>query len=178
MIITEIFVVTFIKRNQSSSPSQGDGENSSGGSQVISMTADSYSVALRQLQTATDKFTTASHIKYYIVGEETLRDDFVHVTDAIARGYQTRLNSKIYLAKGMTAKAFLEKASKLESVIMDNVHLKGDYKFVEVRDENGELIIKNDDKYSIVVDKNTENIINVYYEWPYTLSIKKIVDEN
>ena len=108
------YMVTFIKRNQSSSPSQGDGEDSSGGSQVISMTADSYSVALRQLQTATDKFTTASHIKYYIVGEDTLRDDFEHVTDAIARGYQTRLNSKIYLAKGMTAKEFLEKASKLE----------------------------------------------------------------
>ena len=115
------YMVTFIKRNQSSSPSQGDGENSSGGSQVISMTADSYSVALRQLQTATDKFTTASHIKYYIVGEETLRDDFVHVTDAIARGYQTRLNSKIYLAKGMTAKAFLEKASKLEFQIEEKL---------------------------------------------------------
>ena len=115
------YMVTFIKRNESSSPSQGDGEDSSGGSQVISMTADSYSVALRQLQTATDKFTTASHIKYYIVGEETLRDDFEHVTDAIARGYQTRLNSKIYLAKGMTAKEFLEKAAKLEFQIEEKL---------------------------------------------------------
>lgn len=68
-------------------------------------------------------------------------------------------------------------ASELESVIMDNVHLKGDYKFVEVRDENGELIVENEDKYSIIIDKNTENIINVYYELPYTLSIKKMVDE-
>jgi len=108
------YMITFIKRNESSSPSQGDGEDTSGGSQVISMTADSYSVALRQLQTTTDKFTTASHIKYYIVGEQTLRDDFVHVTDAIARGYQTRLNSKIYMAKDMTAREFLQKASKLE----------------------------------------------------------------
>ena len=107
------YMVTFIKRKQSGNNSEGDGQDT-GGSQVISMTADSYSVALRQLQTATDKFTTASHIKYYIVGEETLRDDFDHVTDAIARGYQTRLNSKIYIAKGMTAKEFLEKASKLE----------------------------------------------------------------
>lgn len=115
------YMVTFIKRNESSSPSQGDGEDSLGGSQVISMTADSYSVALRQLQTATDKFTTASHIKYYIVGEETLRDDFEHVTDAIARGYQTRLNSKIYLAKGMTAKEFLEKAAKLEFQIEEKL---------------------------------------------------------
>lgn len=108
------YMITFIKRNQSSNPSEGDGEQTSTGSQVISMTADSYSVALRQLQTTTDKFTTASHIKYYIVGEETLKTDFVHITDAIARGYQTRLNSKIYMAKGMTAKEFLEKASKLE----------------------------------------------------------------
>lgn len=107
------YMVTFIKRKQSGNNSQGDGQDT-GGSQVISMTAESYSVALRQLQTTTDKFTTASHIKYYIVGEETLRGDFEHVTDAIARGYQTRLNSKIYIAKGMTAKEFLEKASKLE----------------------------------------------------------------
>lgn len=114
------YMVTFIKRNQSSA-TKGDGESSSGGSQVISMTADSYSVALRQLQTVTDKFTTASHIKYYIVGEETLRDDFDHVTDAIARGYQTRLNSKIYLAKGMSAKEFLEKASKLEFEIQEKL---------------------------------------------------------
>jgi len=114
------YMVTFIKRDQSSS-TKGDGEDSSGGSQVISMTADSYAVALRQLQTVTDKFTTASHIKYYIVGEETLRDDFEHVTDAIARGYQTRLNSKIYLAKGMTAKEFLEKASKLEFEVQEKL---------------------------------------------------------
>lgn len=115
------YMITFIKRNQSSSPSQGDGEQSSSGSQVISMTADSYSVALRQLQTTTDKFTTASHIKYYIIGEETLKTDFVHITDAIARGYQTRLNSKIYMAKGMTAKEFLEKASKLEFKIEEKL---------------------------------------------------------
>ena len=107
------YMITFIKRNESDS-SKGDAQDSSAGSQVISMTADSYTVALRQLQTTTDKFTTASHIKYYIIGEQTLRDDFVHITDAIARGYQTRLNSKIYMAKGMTAREFLTKASKLE----------------------------------------------------------------
>ena len=64
--IGDEYMVTFIKRKQSGNDSQGDGQDA-GGSQVISMTADSYSVALRQLQTVTDKFTTASHIKYYIV---------------------------------------------------------------------------------------------------------------
>lgn len=119
--VEDEYMITFIKRNQSSNGSSGDGEDSSGGSQVISMTADSYSVALRQLQTTTDKFTTASHIKYFIVGQKTLEEDFEHITDAIARGYQTRLNSKIYMAKEMTAKEFLEKASKLEFKIEEKL---------------------------------------------------------
>lgn len=67
--------------------------------------------------------------------------------------------------------------SELESVIMDNTHLKNNYKFVEVRDEDGELINKNEDKYSIVIDKNTRNIIRVYYEKVYTLSITKLVND-
>lgn len=169
--VGEEYMVTFIKRDQTSS-TQGDGEDSSGGSQVISMTADSYSVALRQLQTVTDKFTTASHIKYYIVGEETLRDDFEHVTDAIARGYQTRLNSKIYLAKGMTAKEFLEKASKLEFEVQEklenmenNFWQKGSRVDTDILDfghisfsDTGEGLIDTLDFYTTANEENKDNM--------------------
>ena len=114
--------ITLLKRNQSSeSSSNGESGTSSGKSKVISMTADSYSMALRQLQTTTDKFLTASHIKYYIIGEDTLKADMLHLTDAIARGYQNRLNSKIYIAKGMSAKEFLEKASKLDFKVAEKI---------------------------------------------------------
>lgn len=68
--------------------------------------------------------------------------------------------------------------SELTSEIMDSTHLKKGYKFVEVKDENYVLIDELDNKYSIVVDKNsTENIIRVYYEKIFTLDIKKVVDE-
>lgn len=70
-----------------------------------------------------------------------------------------------------------ETVSELTSEIMDNTHLKDGYKFVEVKDENDILINELDNKYSIVVDKTQENIINVYYERIYTLNIKKLVDE-
>ncbi len=114
--------ITLLKRNQSSESSSGSesGANS-GESKVIHMTADSYSMALRQLQTTTDKFLTASHIKYFIIGEDTLKTDIEHVTDAVARGYQTRLNSKIYISKGMSAKEFLEKASKLDFKVAEKI---------------------------------------------------------
>ena len=117
------YMITLLKRNGSgSSESSSDSkEQSSSETKVIYMLADSYSVALRQLQTTTDKFLTASHIKYFIIGEETLKKDIDHITDAVARGYQTRLNSKVYVAKGMSAKAFLEQASKLEFKIAEKI---------------------------------------------------------
>lgn len=114
--------ITLLKRNQSSVDSSSSSESAdSGKSKVIYMTADSYSMALRQLQTTTDKFLTASHINYFIIGEDTLKTDIEHVTDAIARGYQTRLNSRIYIAKGMSAKEFLEKAAKLEFKVAEKI---------------------------------------------------------
>lgn len=71
-----------------------------------------------------------------------------------------------------------EKVSELTSVIMDNTHLKEGYLFVEVRDENYDLIDEEDNKYSIIVDKNSnENIICVYYQKAYTLSITKMVED-
>lgn len=120
--VEEGYRITLLKRNQSSDSSSSSSKSSdSSESKVICMTADSYSMALRQLQTTTDKFLTASHIKYFIIGEETLKTDIEHVTDAIARGYQTRLNSKIYIAKEMSAKDFLEKASKLDFKVAEKI---------------------------------------------------------
>lgn len=114
------YMISIIKRSQASSDSGADSADT-GKSEVISMTAESYSIALRQLQTTTDKFLTASHIKYFIIGEDTLKEDMEHVTDAVARGYQTRLNSKIYIAKGMSAKEFLEKAASLDFKVAEKI---------------------------------------------------------
>lgn len=82
------------------------------------------------------------------------------------------------LRKDELKAAHNEIVSELTSEIMDNTHLKEGYLFVEVKDENEELINEVDNKYSIVVDKDAEeNIIRVYYQKAYTLSITKLVDE-
>jgi len=86
-------------------------------------------------------------------------------------------NEDTNLRKNLKA-AHNETVSELTSEIMDNTHLKDGYKFVEVTDEDYILIDELDNKYSIVVDKNSQkNIIRVYYQKIYTLNIKKLVDE-
>ena len=101
---------------------------SSGGSgsetlKVISIDADNYNFDMRHIQTTTDKYITSSHIQYYFIGEETAKTDFYHAIDAIVRGYQTRLNARIYVVKGATAKEFLEKAASSDYKLEDKLEL-------------------------------------------------------
>lgn len=82
------------------------------------------------------------------------------------------------LRKDNLKAAHNETVSELTSEIMDSEHLKDGYIFVEVKDEKYELIDELDNKYSIVVDKySDENIIRVYYQKVYTLSITKLIDD-
>ena len=70
-------------------------------------------------------------------------------------------------------------ASELKSEILDNNHLKEGYRFIEVKNGKYEIIDESDNKYSIVVDKNsTTNIIRVYYQKVFSLSVKKSVEDN
>ncbi len=101
-------------------------ENSNSGKEtlkVISIDADNYNFDMRHIQTTTDKYITSSHIQYYFIGEETAKTDFYHVIDAIVRGYQTRLNARIYVVKGATAKEFLEKAASSDYKLEDKLEL-------------------------------------------------------
>lgn len=105
------YEISFLKKVDDESSDEKKEESSSSKTQVISIEAENYNLAMRQLKTLTDKYITVNHIKYYIIGENTARTDLPHTADTLARGYQTRLNSKVYIAKGMTAKEFLEKSS-------------------------------------------------------------------
>lgn len=101
-------------------------ENSNSGKEtlkVISIDADNYNFDMRHIQTTTDKYITSSHIQYYFIGEETAKTDFYHVIDSIVRGYQTRLNARIYVVKGATAKEFLEKAASSDYKLEDKLEL-------------------------------------------------------
>ena len=61
---------------------------------------------------------------------------------------------------------------------MDNNHLKEGYRFIEVKNGKYEIIDESNNKYSIVVDKNsTTNIIRVYYQKVFSLSVSKKVED-
>lgn len=108
------YEISFLKKKKQEANSGDDANSDQTDSmtQVVSIEAENYDLAMRQLKTLTDKYITVSHIKYYIIGEQTAKEDLPHVIDTIARGYQTRLNSKVYISKSMSAKEFLQKASK------------------------------------------------------------------
>ena len=90
---------------------------------VISIDSENYNFDMRHIQTTTDKYITSSHIQYYFIGEETAKTDFYHAIDSIVRGYQTRLNARIYVVKGATAKEFLEKAASSDYKLEDKLEL-------------------------------------------------------
>lgn len=71
-----------------------------------------------------------------------------------------------------------ETVSELTSEIMDSQHLKEGYSFEEVKNGTYDIINEENNKYSIVVDKNSDtNIIRVYYKKVFTLSITKLVED-
>ena len=81
------------------------------------------------------------------------------------------------LRKNLKA-AHNETVSELTSEIMDSQHLKEGYSFEEVKNGTYDLINEENNKYSIVVDKNSDtNIIRVYYKKVFTLSITKLVED-
>lgn len=82
------------------------------------------------------------------------------------------------LRKDNLKAAHNETVSELTSEIMDSQHLKEGYSFEEVKNGTYDIINEENNKYSIVVDKNSDtNIIRVYYEKVFTLSITKLVED-
>lgn len=82
------------------------------------------------------------------------------------------------LRKDNLKAAHNETVSELTSEIMDSQHLKEGYSFEEVKNGTYDIINEENNKYSIVVDKNSDtNIIRVYYKKVFTLSITKLVED-
>ena len=112
----------FLKREEQASTSGGGSGETSNDTQVISIEANDFNTAMNHLQTMTDKYITISHIKYYIIGENSAKEDLSHIVDTIARGNQIRLDARVYIAKSMTAKEFLKQASNTDYKVEDKLY--------------------------------------------------------
>lgn len=116
------YEISFLKREEQAVTSGGGSGETSNDTQVVSIEASNFNTAMNHLQTMTDKYITISHIKYYIIGEESAKEDFSHIVDTIARGNQIRLDARVYIAKGMTAKEFIKRASNTDYKVEDKLY--------------------------------------------------------
>ena len=116
------YEISLLKREEQASTSGGGSGETSNDTQVVSIEASNFNTAMSHLQTMTDKYITISHIKYYIIGEDSAKEDLSHIVDTIARGNQIRLDARVYIAKSMTAKEFLKKASNTDYKVEDKLY--------------------------------------------------------
>ena len=91
---------------------------------VLTYKASSFNEAVRSMQFYTDKTMAGSHVKYFLIGEETAKNDIDKVLDILSKDQEVRLSSNIYIIKDMTAQEFLNQAINSEyklSDMLDNI---------------------------------------------------------
>ncbi|MDF2558498.1 MAG: gerKC4 [Bacillales bacterium] len=139
---TEIDDLTFIKVIAFDKPKKGNirvtasaknvslqtgGSGSSQPSKSINITADGKTVfdAIRRLNLFSEKKPFFGHTEYILISEQMAKHGLLECIDFISRDHELRLNSRIYIVKGMTAQDFLEKSGKGEYFISDRLsHLE------------------------------------------------------
>ena len=115
------YTLTFLESGGESSGSGTQSNEEETEEQVIKIYSHSYNYDIRLVQTLTDKYLSIAHIEYYFIGEETAKEDLHHVIDKIAGGYQSRLDAKVYIIKGMSAQEFLNEIAKSKYKVMEKL---------------------------------------------------------
>lgn len=119
-IYNEKYEMTVVRNNSQEGLGNSSGSGESQG-ETISIVDNSYIADLLASQTLSDKYINVSHAIYYIVGEESIDADFEHIIDYLSRNYQTRIDAKIIIVKGNTAKEFLKKVSSESYKLSDKL---------------------------------------------------------
>jgi len=85
-----------------------EGETKKEYQEIMTYKSTSFNEAVRQMQFYTDKNVAGSHVKYFLIGEETAKNNINNAIEKLAKDQEVRLSSHVYLVKGMTAQKFLE----------------------------------------------------------------------
>lgn len=115
-----------VRPKQQATQSGGSGGSQGGGSsketqKVFTVRCQTFSEGIRSFQTYLDKNLPGSHIKVFILGEEFCKNEMSLGMDFNARDYEVRLNIGIYIAKGSSAKDFIEKTVNGEYELSDKI---------------------------------------------------------
>jgi Ger(x)C family germination protein len=120
--------VTASSKNVSLQTGGGGGGGSSQPSKSKNITAEGKTVfdAIRNLSLFSEKQPFFGHTEYILISEEMAKQGILECIDFMTRDHELRLNSRVYIVKGMSAQSFLEKSGKGELFIGDRLtHLEG-----------------------------------------------------
>ena len=116
--------LSFLIEKEEGGSDSSQKESQSKKQKVLTYKASSFNEAVRSMQFYTDKTMAGSHVKYFLIGEETAKNDIDKVLDILSKDQEVRLSSNIYIIKDMTAQEFLNQAINSEyklSDMLDNI---------------------------------------------------------
>lgn len=101
--------------------SGGDGGAKSNAKKALVQTATGETVfdAVRNMQTHGNKTLFWSHTEYYLIGEEAAKDNLIHYLDFFTRDHELRIEAKVLIVKGSTAKELIEQVNLSDFFIVD-----------------------------------------------------------
>jgi len=108
--------------------SGGGGEGTGAGqTKALVLTAEGKTLfdAVRNIQTYSNKTIFWGHADYFLIGEEAARDDIAKYIDFFTRDHELRIDSKIYIVKGSTAKDLIEEFNRSNFYIADKLESLG-----------------------------------------------------
>jgi spore germination protein KC len=113
-----------------SSGNMGGGTNQNPGSSklkalVLTSRGKTIFDAVRNMQTHSSKSIFWGHAEYYLIGEEAAKDDINKYIDFLIRDHELRIESKVYIVKGTTAKDLIEKFNLSGFFILDKLDSLG-----------------------------------------------------
>jgi len=109
--------------------SSGGMGGSTGGSTskalVLSARGKTMFDAVRNIQTHSNKTIFWGHSEYYLIGEDAARENIADYIDFFTRDYELRIESKVYVVKGSTAKHLIEEFNHSDFYIADKLESLG-----------------------------------------------------
>jgi spore germination protein KC len=137
------FMITIASKKLTEEGSQdstgnGSGGENKGGQKALIVTAEGKTAfdAARNIQTHSDKTIFWGHTGYYLIGEEAAKENIAKYIDFFTRDHELRIEAKIYIVKGSTAKELMEMSNKSDFYIIDKLDNLGEnIKFLSTSEE-------------------------------------------
>lgn len=135
--------VTALLKNSSEQSTDGGSEQSGSNTKYksVAVEAASYSQAVDILRNVTDKYISLSHVKYYIIGEETASAGLRDAIDYLSRTDDLESTSRLFVADNLSAEEFLKKVIDGKENIVSNIE-----------DKTSDLVAKNSTVKVTVLD--------------------------